>query len=103
MRDLKLITVKPNVEAVEKAIEELKERKKMKKQIVYKRNGSSLSSGNAWLTDTYDVLEENENGYKAVLVSTNAFLNDVKVGEVRELTHTQIAWIYGMEVVEVEQ
>ena len=75
----------------------------MKKQIVYKRNGSSLSSGNAWLTDTYDVLEENENGYKVVLVSTNAFLNDVKVGEVRELTHTQIAWIYGMEVVEVEQ
>ena len=75
----------------------------MKKQIVYKRNGSSLSSGNAWLTDTYDILEENENGYKAVLVSSNDPYNDVKIGEVRYLTDTQIAWIYGMEVVEVEQ
>lgn len=52
----------------------------MKKQIVYKRNGMSLSSGNSWLTDTYDVLEETENGYKAVLVSTNDPFNDTKKG-----------------------
>jgi hypothetical protein len=75
----------------------------MKKQIVYKRNGMSLSSGNSWLTDTYDVLEETENGYKAVLVSTNDPLNDTKKGEVREMTHVKIARCYGMEVIEVEQ
>lgn len=103
MRDLKPITVKPNVELVEKAIEELKQRKKMKKQIIYKRNGMSLSSGNAWLTDTYDVLEETENGYKVVLISSNDPFNDVKKGEVLELTHRQIAWRYGMEVVEITE
>ena len=75
----------------------------MKKQIVYTRNGMSLSSGNSWLTDTYDVLEETENGYKVVLVSSNDPFNDVKKGEVLELTHRQIAWRYGMEVIEVEQ
>lgn len=103
MRDLKPITVKPNVELVEKAIEELTQRKKMKKQIIYKRNGMSLSSGNAWLTDIYDVLEETENGYKAVLVSTNDPFNDTKKGEVREMTHVKIARCYGMEVVEITE
>ena len=74
----------------------------MKKKIIYKRIGMSRTSGNTWLTDEYDVIEENEKGYKAVLNYTNNPLSELKKGEVYEITRHKLAWNYEMRVIEIE-
>jgi len=74
----------------------------MKKKIIYERNGMSRTSGNTWLTDEYDVIEENEKGYKAILNYTDNPLSELVEGEVYEITRRDIAWNYEMKVIEIK-
>ena len=74
----------------------------MKKKIIYERIGMSRTSGNTWLTDDYDVIEENEKGYKARLNYTDNPLSELVEGEVYEITRRQIAWNYEMKVIEIK-
>ena len=74
----------------------------MKKKIIYTRIGMSRTSGNTWLTDEYDVIDENEKGYKAILNYTDNPLSELVEGEVYEITRRDIAWNYEMKVIEIK-
>jgi hypothetical protein len=72
----------------------------MKKQIIHSRQGTTRTSGNSWITDIYDVIEETENSYKTILVSTNVINGGDPIGKEVEITKRRIAWNYEMRVVE---
>ena len=74
----------------------------MKKKIIYERQGMSITSGNTWLTDDYDVIEENDDFYKVRLNYTDNPLSELVEGQVYEITRRDVAWNYEMKVIEVK-
>ena len=74
----------------------------MKKKIIYERQGMSITCGNTWLTDDYDVIEENEDFYKVRLNYTDNPLSELVEGQIYEITRRDIAWNYQMKVIEIK-